>query len=186
MDEKFIINGGKPLRGEIEGRRAKNAAFPILAATLLTKKECVISNLPLIEDVFRMIEILKSIGSQVNWIGERTILIKNFQIDPLKIKEDLICLLRGSVLFLGPLLARFGKVRFPQPGGCIIGARPIDIHLDGFRQLGINIKKDFTTKLGLDLKGGSSLIFEANTSKIKKEDLNDYLRIVKKLWKKEN
>ncbi len=142
MSEKFIINGGKPLEGIIEVGGAKNAAFPILAATLLTKEECQISNLPLIEDVFRMIEILKSMGSQISWVGERSIKIKNSQVDPLKMRKDLISLLRGSVLFMGPLLARFGKIKFPQPGGCIIGARPIDTHLDGFSQLGIKITQE--------------------------------------------
>ncbi|MDP3990687.1 MAG: UDP-N-acetylglucosamine 1-carboxyvinyltransferase [Candidatus Nealsonbacteria bacterium] len=141
MSEKFIIHGGKPLKGEIEVRGAKNAAFPILTASLLTKEECEISNLPLIEDVFRMIEILKGMGSEISWIGERTIRIKNSNINPLKIREDLVCLLRGSILFFGPLLARFGKIKFPKPGGCIIGARPITTHLDGFRQLGIKVKK---------------------------------------------
>ena len=141
MEEKFIINGGRPLRGEIEVRGAKNAAFPILAATLLTKKECVIENMPLIEDVFRMIEILKGMGSEVSWVSERTLKIKNSQVNPANLREDIIKRLRGSVLFQGPLLARFGKVEFPQPGGCVIGARPIDTHLDGFNQLGVSIKK---------------------------------------------
>jgi len=142
MADAFIINGSRPLKGEIEVRGAKNAAFPILAASLLTKEECEISNLPLIEDVFRMIEILKSMGSKVSWVGERSISIKNSQIDSLKAKQDLICLLRGSVLFFGPLLARFNKVKLPQPGGCVIGARPIDTHLDGFSQLGVTVVKD--------------------------------------------
>ena len=142
MTEKFVINGGKPLKGEIEVRGAKNAAFPILAATLLTEEECEIANLPLIEDVSRMIEILKSMGSQISWVSERTIKIKNSQIDPTKVREDLICLLRGSVLFFGPLLARFGQIKLPRPGGCIIGARPIDTHLDGFHQLGVNVSKE--------------------------------------------
>lgn len=142
MPDKFIINGEKPLKGEIEVRGAKNAAFPILVATLLTKEECEISNLPLIEDVFRILEILKSMGSRISWVGERSIRIKNSEIDSSKIREDLVCLLRGSVLFLGSILARFGKVKFPQPGGCIIGARPIGTHLDGFGQLGVDIAKD--------------------------------------------
>ena len=141
MAESFIINGGKPLRGEIEARGAKNAAFPILAATLLTDKECVIDNIPLIEDVFRMVEILKGMGSDISWIGERTIKINNSQVDPASLREDIVGRLRGSVLFLGPLLARFGKVQFPQPGGCVIGARPIDTHLNGFAQLAVNVKK---------------------------------------------
>ena len=129
------------MRGEIETRGAKNAAFPILAATLLTKEECVIENLPLIEDVFRMVEILKGMGSDISWVGERAIKIKNSQIDPSELREDIVTRLRGSVLFLSPLLARFGKVEFPRPGGCIIGARPIDTHLNGFAQLAVNVKK---------------------------------------------
>jgi len=141
MAEQFIINGGKPLRGEISVRGAKNAAFPILAATLLTEEECIIENLPLIEDVFRMIEILKGMGSDISWVEERTIKIKNSQINPKALREDIVNRLRGSVLFLGPLLARFGKVNFPQPGGCIIGARPIYTHLNGFSQLAVDIKK---------------------------------------------
>ncbi len=142
MANHFVIQGDRPLRGVIEARGAKNAAFPILAASLLTKKECMIDNLPLIEDVFRIIELLKSMGAKVTWEGERCIKIKNSQIDPDQIRGDLIGLLRGSVLLFGPLLARFGNVKFPQPGGCIIGARPIDAHLDGFRQLGVKIAKD--------------------------------------------
>ena len=77
MAEKFIIKGGKPLKGKIEARGAKNAAFPILAATLLTKENCQISNIPLIEDVFRMIEILESIGARVSWPSKRTVKIES-------------------------------------------------------------------------------------------------------------
>jgi UDP-N-acetylglucosamine 1-carboxyvinyltransferase len=113
-----------------------------LAATLLTREACEISNLPLIEDVFRMLEIMKSMGSEITRLGERTIRIKNDHLDPTKVREDLVGLLRGSVLFLGPLLARFGHVKFPRPGGCIIGARPIDTHLDGFAQLGVGVTKE--------------------------------------------
>ncbi len=128
--------------GAIEVRGAKNAAFPILSASLLSKKECIIDNLPLIEDVFRMIEILKSMGSKITWEGERCVRIQNSEIDPARMRSDLIKLLRGSILLFGPLLARFGKVTFPQPGGCVIGARPIDVHLDGFRQLGTQVIKE--------------------------------------------
>ena len=142
MAEKFIINGGKPLKGEIEVRGAKNAAFPVLVASLLTTEVCEISNLPLIEDVFRMIEIMKSMGSQISWTGERAVRIENKNLNPSKVREDLIGLLRGSVLFLGPLLARFSYVNFPRPGGCVIGARPIDTHLDGFEQLGVKITRN--------------------------------------------
>ncbi len=163
MAEKFIINGNRPLKGEIEVRGAKNAAFPILAASLLTKDECLIENLPLIEDLFRMIEILEGMGSKISWVGERSITIRNSQINPLKVREDLVCLLRGSVLFFGPLLSRFGKVRFPQPGGDIIGARPINTHLDGFSQMGVSVAKD-----------GDKYLLKAPQKKEKEVVLNEF------------
>jgi UDP-N-acetylglucosamine 1-carboxyvinyltransferase len=137
--ERFIINGGKPLEGEIDVRGAKNSAFSILAAALLTKQDCVVSNLPLIEDVFRMLEIMKSMDVDINWLGKRTIKINAKNLDPSKIKKDLVLLFRGSVLLYGPLLARFGKVKLPCPGGCIIGARPLTTHFDAFSQLGVQV-----------------------------------------------
>ena len=88
-----------------------------------------------------MLEIMKSMGSQISWTGTRKVRIQNKRLNLSKVREDLIGLLRGSVLFLGPLLARFSNVNFPRPGGCVIGARPIDTHLDGFEQLGVNITK---------------------------------------------
>lgn len=137
----FVINGGKPLEGIVEAGGAKNASFPLLAASLLTDEDCRIGNLPLIEDVFRMIEILKSMGVEVEWEGERTVKINSKNADPQKIEEELVSLLRGSVLLLGSLLSRFGEVQIPRPGGCLIGVRPIDTHLDAFRQLGAKIEK---------------------------------------------
>ncbi len=139
MAERFVINGGKKLEGEIEARGAKNAAFPLLAASLLTSKKCVIGNVPLIEDVFRMVEILKSVGAEVSWTGEREVTVRAAEIDSLKIDDKLVKRLRGSVLVLGSLLARCGKARLPRPGGCVIGVRPIDTHLNAFSQLGVDI-----------------------------------------------
>lgn len=132
----FLIRGKKPLSGEIEIRGCKNAATPIIAATLLTEEPCYIKNLPLVEDIFRMIEIVESLGAKVEWLGEREIKIQAKNIDPSKTREDLVTALRSSVFLMGPLLSRFKKVSIPQPGGCIIGARPIDVHLQGFLQLG--------------------------------------------------
>ena len=138
--EQFIIRGGKPLKGEIDVRGAKNAAFPILAATILTQKDCKISNLPLTEDVYRMIEILESMGARVAWKGKRSILINTRDLNPATIKKELMLKFRGSILLFGPLLARFGKVNLPLPGGDIIGPRPIDTHIDAFVQLGIKVR----------------------------------------------
>jgi UDP-N-acetylglucosamine 1-carboxyvinyltransferase len=179
MADHFVIQGDKPLRGVIEARGAKNAAFPILAASLLTNKECTISNLPLIEDVFRIIELLKSMGAKVTWEGERCIKIKNSQIDPDQMRGDLIGLLRGSVLLFGPLLARFGSVKFPQPGGCIIGARPIDAHLDGFRQLGVEITKD-SNKYLLSGKGSGGTVILNEFSVTATENLMLFASLIPK------
>ncbi len=159
--DKFIINGGKPLQGEIEVRGAKNATFPILAATLLTKQECVIGNLPLIEDVFRMLEIMESIGVDVDWVGERTVKIRAKNIDLSKIREDLMKKFRGSVLLYGPLLARFKKIKVPQPGGCLIGVRPITTHLDAFSQMGAETTegiKEFQISLASNKKSQDKTI----------------------------
>lgn len=138
--EKFIIQGRKPLEGEIGAGGAKNAAFPLLAATILTTEDCVISNLPLIEDVYRSIEILQSMGARVEWLEERAVKINTKDLNPATLNTDLILRLRGSVLFSGPLLARFGNIDLPQPGGDIIGARPINTHLDAFSQLGVDVE----------------------------------------------
>ena len=142
MAEKLIIEGGKALLGEIEVRGAKNATFPLLSATLLTENECLIRNIPLIEDVFVMIKILESMGAEISWVGKRDIKVSTKFVDPSKIDASLVTKLRGSVLLFGSLLARFGWVKLPQPGGCLIGARPITTHLDAFSQLGIQIEQD--------------------------------------------
>jgi len=137
--EKFVIYGGNPLKGTIEVGGAKNAATPIIAATLLTKEACRISNLPLIEDVFRMIEILEEMGAEVKWLGERTVEIRCRNIDPSKINFSNVKKMRSSVLLIGPLLARFGSLKICKPGGDIIGARPIDVHICAFKDLGAEV-----------------------------------------------
>lgn len=140
--ENFEIIGGKKLSGEIEVRGSKNATTPILAATLLTKKECVISNIPLIEDVFRMLEILKSMGSEIKWLGKRTVSVKNENINPDKMDIETVKKLRSSILLLGSLSARFDEFKFYRPGGCVIGARPLDTHFDAMYKMGVEIKQN--------------------------------------------
>lgn len=140
-EEKFVIHGGKKLSGEIEARGSKNAAFPVLIATLLTNEDCIIDNIPLVEDIFRLLEIFESMKVKVDWLGERKIKINAKNMDPSKINSDLVLKFRGSVLLFGAILARFGKASLPQPGGCVIGVRPIDTHLDGFSQMGVDIKE---------------------------------------------
>lgn len=139
MGDYFEIIGGKKLRGEIDVRGSKNATTPILAATLLTKEECVLSNIPLIEDVFRMLEILESLGAEVKWLGERKISVKAENIRPEKIDVEKIKKMRSSILLLGSLSARFDKFKLYHPGGCVIGARPVGTHFDALRQMGVEI-----------------------------------------------
>lgn len=138
--EVFEIQGGKKLKGEIVVCGSKNATTPILAATLLTKETCVISNIPLIEDVFRMLEILESMGAIVEWRGKRTVAITTKNIDPKKMDTELVKQLRSSILLWGSLAARFDHFSFYRPGGCLIGARPVDTHLDALQKMGVRVQ----------------------------------------------
>ena len=140
-EEKLVIFGKKKIEGEVSVFGAKNAAFPVFVSALLTDKDCIIDNVPLIEDVFRLLEIFESMKVKVEWIGKRKIKINAKNLDPSKINYDIVLKFRGAVLLLGVLLARFGKATLPQPGGCIIGVRPINTHLDAFAQLGVKIEE---------------------------------------------
>lgn len=140
--EYFAINGGKKLAGIIDVRGSKNATTPILAATLLTKDECILNNIPLIEDVFRMLEILESMGVKVKFLGERKISVQADKVDPKKVDVEKIKKLRSSILLLGSLSARFDNFKLYHPGGCVIGARPVGTHFDALDKMGIDIKQD--------------------------------------------
>lgn len=139
---KFFIKGGSALKGKIEVCGAKNSATPILASTLLTDEECLVNNVPRIGDVLKMLEIMKSLGAEIEWLDEHKVRIRAKNIDPSKMDFDLVCQLRSSILLMGSLLARFGEVRIPAPGGCQIGARPLDAHLFAFADLGTEVKQD--------------------------------------------
>lgn len=160
--EHFEIIGGKKLKGEIEVRGSKNATTPILAATLLTKKKCIISNVPLIEDVFRMIEILESLGAKIFWKGKRTIEIEAKKIDASKLDLTAVKRLRSSILLLGALSGRTDKFKIPYPGGCVIGARPLDTHFDALRKMGVSaVEKE------IKINGKSGGCYFVNASKRK-------------------
>lgn len=136
--DSFLIKGGVPLHGEVTISGSKNAALPILAATLLTDEPCVIRRVPDLSDTRFMVEILKSLGATAKFEnGTVTVHAK-------KIKGyadyELVRKMRGSICIAGPLLARLRKARISLPGGCIIGARPINLHLKGFEALGAKIE----------------------------------------------
>ena len=137
----FVINGGKPLKGIITVKGAKNAATPILATTLLTKEECIIDNIPKIKDVLFMIEILESMGAKTKWINKDKLSIKNDRINFKNMDTSHISKMRSSILLIGPLLSRFKEVKTPKPGGCHIGTRPIEPHLRALQELGAKISK---------------------------------------------
>ncbi len=138
--EVFRIQGGNTLAGRIPVYGLKNAATPIIAATLLSRERSVLQNMPRIEDVFRMLEIVESLGAQVEWIGDRTVAITPADIDLSHADQDKVKRLRSSILLLGSLSARLDHFELRQPGGCVIGARPVDAHIDALEKLGINIK----------------------------------------------
>jgi len=114
----------------------KNAATPILAATLLTDEPCLLKNVPRIRDVERMLDILKSLGVKAEWTGEHELRIEARGADPTTLDRKAMRSMRSSVLFLGPMLARFREVELPEPGGCIIGNRPVDTHLTALTGIG--------------------------------------------------
>src|ERR671919_513717 len=137
--EKFIIQGGAPLSGEIVPAGNKNAALPILAACLLTEEELVVRNVPRIRDVQSMLGLLERLGVKVAWIGENELRLQADAISGTEVDEELADRIRASFLVAGPLLARFGEVRMPPPGGDTIGRRRLDAHLDAFRDLGAKV-----------------------------------------------
>ncbi len=122
---RFTVTGGKPLRGEIALAGSKNAATPIIAATVLTGRPCVLANVPRIGDVLTMLELLTRMGSRVRWLGEHEVEIINDRLDPAKLDQVLVSKIRSSILLVGPLLVRFGAVEFVTPGGCHKRRRPI-------------------------------------------------------------
>jgi UDP-N-acetylglucosamine 1-carboxyvinyltransferase len=138
----FCIQGGNKLQGSVTVSGMKNAATPIIAATLLTADPCRIRNVPRITDVARMIEILQSLGAVVEWSGEHELTIQARDVNPATLATHSVAAMRSSVLFLGPMLARFREAQMPEPGGCIIGNRPIDTHLAALAALGAEVRHD--------------------------------------------
>jgi len=141
MSDKFLIQGGVPLSGEVEIHGYKNAAGAVLSAVLLSEESSTIDNLPLCSDVLDQIEILKQMGAEIEWLGERKIKINPEKINPEKIPADLFEKMRVSVLLIGPLLARFKKFNVPHPGGDKIGLRPIETHLEALKNFGVKVEQ---------------------------------------------
>lgn len=155
---KYIVEQSGPLRGEVSISGAKNAVLPLMAATLLSDEECIIDAVPHLADVNLMKEILASLGSEIEENGETTISVRTENILSTELQKDLVSRMRASILVMGPLLARKGRVRIPLPGGCAIGARPIELHLKGFEILGAIITKSEDNDYVEAVAGGQGLI----------------------------
>ncbi|WP_298639684.1 UDP-N-acetylglucosamine 1-carboxyvinyltransferase [uncultured Cardiobacterium sp.] len=137
--EQLKIRGGIPLNGEVAISGAKNAVLPILAATLLVAGETVIDNVPRLRDVHTFIKVLNAMGAKAAFTGDNQVTVDATDITNPEAPYDLVKTMRASILVLGPLLARFGQGRVSLPGGCAIGARPVDQHIKGMEALGAHI-----------------------------------------------
>jgi UDP-N-acetylglucosamine 1-carboxyvinyltransferase len=138
--EKFVIEGGNPLSGTIEPAGNKNAALPALAACLLTDEPVIVRNVPRIRDIQAMLDLLGALGVVVQWLDENVVSLDASAVEAGEIDVDLSRRIRASFLVAGPLLARFGHVHLPPPGGDVIGRRRLDPHLDAFRALGADVE----------------------------------------------
>lgn len=140
--QKLVVNGGKRLRGEIDLQGAKNSALPILSAVLLCDGESILHNCPCLTDIYSALRILNSLGCRCSF-SENTAVIKCDGILKNEIKEELMREMRSSIIFLGAMLGRMKECTVSYPGGCELGSRPIDMHLDAFRKMGADIKEEY-------------------------------------------
>ncbi len=161
--DKMVVMGNGPLNGTVAASGAKNAALPLLFSTLLAEGEHVFSNVPKLKDIESTSALLESLGCTTRWEGDKFI-VKVSKIDSYEASYDLVRKMRASFLCMGPLLAKYGEAVVSQPGGCAIGSRPIDLHLDGFKALGAEItqKEGYVHAQAKKLKGGHFL-FETVT-----------------------
>ena len=145
--EHLRIRGGIPLQGELCPGGSKNATLPILAATLLSSGSVSVKNVPHVRDVTLMLELLDTLGAEVNTIGTGRVSIETSGVNKLVAPYDLVRRMRASFLVLGPLLARYGRVEVSLPGGCAIGSRPVDQHLKALQKLGatIDLERGYVT-----------------------------------------
>ncbi len=156
--EKLIISGGNKLQGRVRIDGAKNSALSIMAATLLTKDVCILRNVPRLTDVDTMGAVIRKLGIKVEWKGDNNLYIDSDDFNNCEAPYELVKMMRGSILVMGPLLARLKKAKISLPGGCSIGARPVDYHIKGFEALGAQVEVE---------KG----YIEAKVDKLKGDDI---------------
>ncbi|MCF7985181.1 MAG: UDP-N-acetylglucosamine 1-carboxyvinyltransferase [Thiohalocapsa sp.] len=153
--DKLLITGGNRLEGEVRASGAKNAALPILAATLLADGECLLSNIPHLRDITTTMELLGRMGVLLTVDERMQVHVDSGQVTSHEAPYDLVKTMRASILVLGPLLARFGEAAVSLPGGCAIGARPVNLHIEGLRAMGgeISVENGYILARADRLKG---------------------------------
>lgn len=163
--EYLEIKGGKALGGEVEISGAKNAALPLMALTILSKKSVEISNLPDVVDIKTLAKLIENLGGKVEFNSKNSTIIDTTKINSTKAVYDIVRKMRASILVLGPLLARFGRCEVSLPGGCAIGARPIDLHLKALEKMGakIEIKDGYVVATAKDGLKGTNIVFDKIT-----------------------
>ncbi len=161
--QSFVIEGGRALSGTVRAAGNKNAALPILAASLLASDEVRLSNVPRIRDVGTMVELLLDIGADAEWTGPNEIRIDPRKVDKTDLDPDLCREIRASFLLAGPLLSRFGRVTVPPPGGDVIGRRRLDTHIHAFQELGVDVELNGAYEMKTDgLRGKHIYLDEAS------------------------
>jgi len=172
--DKLIVEGGCHLKGTVRASGAKNAALPIMAAALLAESPSRIEGVPHLRDISSMIELLKALGAQAAWDGPDAIVIDPSTVSHQVAPYEIVSTMRASICVLGPLLARYGRAKVSHPGGCVIGPRPVDLHIKGLQELGAHIRVDhgYIVARAERLEGaevflggtcGSSVLATANT-----------------------
>ncbi len=155
--EKLLIKGGNPLSGKIECSGAKNAALPMIASTILSEEEVILKNLPYLQDITTMFELLGSMGADILLNENMDFTITSKNLKDIEARYELVKTMRASILVLGPLVAKYGKARIALPGGCAIGSRPVNYHLDSLKQMGAEIvlKNGYIEASASRLKGAN-------------------------------
>ena len=162
--EKLLIKGGNSLSGRISCSGAKNAALPMIASTILSNQKVVLKNLPYLQDITTMFELLGSMGSEILLDENMDFTISSYNLNNIQARYELVKTMRASILVLGPLVAKYGKARIALPGGCAIGSRPVNYHLDALKQLGAKIKlKNGYIEASAKKLIGSNIKFEGIT-----------------------
>jgi UDP-N-acetylglucosamine 1-carboxyvinyltransferase len=162
--DKLRVKGGVRLEGQVRVSGAKNSALPAMAASLLTAAEITLENIPLVNDIFTTRRLLRELGVGVEFEGDHTARLRAEKILSYEAPYDLVKTMRASVLVLGPLLARTGHARVSLPGGCAIGARPINLHIQGLERLGANIHTEYGyVDARAERLTGSEILFEKIT-----------------------